>query len=127
MRFTRGFGDGSIALERPQAAVEAAQVAPAPAHHGNLPRWRRSPPTARDLNLSSLAAAWRDRFTHDVRPVALCSRYPRIANRLALCWDDPALTAKVFHDVLVDRRGSRRGFPPDVQRELLALRDHRAV
>jgi hypothetical protein len=127
MRFTRGFGDGNIILERPQASIKAAEVAPGPARRSNLPRWRRSPPTARDLDLSSLAAAWRDRFTHDVRPVTLCGRYPRIANRLALCWDDRALTDKVFHDLLVDRRGNRRGFPPDVQRELLALRDRRAA
>jgi hypothetical protein len=86
----------------------------------------RSPPRPQDLTLSKVARAWADGLPPPMRPEAVCSQYPRIANRIALCWGDPALTAQLFDQLLVDRRGSRRGFPPAVRSELLALRDHAA-
>jgi len=82
----------------------------------------RQPPRPQDLLLSALAQAWVDSLASDERPGALVRKYPRVANRLALCWNDPALLERVFEDLLVDRRGGRRGFPPDVQAELLRLR-----
>lgn len=57
----------------------------------------------------------------DKRPVELCLRYPRIANRLALAWPDTALAKRVLEDVVVDRRGGRRGFPKVVANELSRL------
>jgi hypothetical protein len=83
----------------------------------------RSPPNPRDKTLSTLAQAWRDRMPAEFRPLQLCERYPRVANRLALCWGDPVLTEMLFKDLLNDRRGMklRKGFPAPVQRELLAL------
>jgi len=35
---------------------------------------------------------------------------------------DPNAVQEVLDDVLIDRRGGRRGFPPPVQQELLRLR-----
>jgi hypothetical protein len=86
-------------------------------------RLLRSAPNPRDSSLSSLAQAWLDRLAPPLRPFALCERFPRIANRLALCWNDPTLTAMLFRELLTDQRGNRRGYPPEVQRELLNLRD----
>ena len=48
---------------------------------------------------------------------------PGVANRLALCWRDTTLTDRLLDGFLVDRRGKRKGFPPPVAAELLALRD----
>jgi len=48
--------------------------------------------------------------------------YPRIANRLALACNDPQAIRDVLNDVLIDRRGGRRGFPPSVLSELLKFR-----
>lgn len=73
--------------------------------------------------LSSVADAWAKALPPALRPVQLCSRYPRVANRLALCWPDLGLTMRLFDDLFVDRRGDRRGFPPDVKAELMLLRD----
>jgi hypothetical protein len=92
-----------------------------------LQRAHRAPPNPRDANLSALAAAWCVQFDPDMRPVTLCRRYPRVANRLALCWEDGALTGRIFQELMVDRRGNRRGFPPEVQRELHALRESRTT
>ena len=58
------------------------------------------------------------------RPVALLRHYPRIANSLALCWRNPAAFRECLYGLLVDKRGNRRGFPQDVLRDLLALRDY---
>ncbi len=124
MRFTRGFGDGTITLDRQEGTAGPELAAPpVEPSFGNLHRLRRSAPNPRDVSLSAMAAGWCERFPLELRPVSLCRRYPRIANRLALCWDDRMLTHKVFEDLLVDRRGNRRGFPSEVQRELLMLRD----
>jgi hypothetical protein len=90
------------------------------------PAAMRQPPRPQDLSLSALAQTWVGSLDQDERPEALLRKYPRIANRLALCWDDAALLDRVFDDLLVDRRGGRRGFPPDVQADLLRLRASQA-
>jgi hypothetical protein len=46
------------------------------------------------------------------------------SNRIALCWDDPELTARLFNELLLDKRGKRRGFAPAVAEDLLRLRVH---
>ena len=81
----------------------------------------RQPSTERDNSLSSIAADWMARFDPADRPVQLCLRYPRVANRLALCWPDAVLTQRLFESLLVDRRGTRQGFPAPVKLELLRL------
>jgi hypothetical protein len=81
----------------------------------------RSPPNPRDKKLSDLAKVWVDRFPPAHKPLSLCHLYPRIANRLALCWADQALTEMIFSELLEDRRGNRQGFPTAVQQELLTL------
>jgi len=41
---------------------------------------------------------------------------------LALACNDPQAIRDVLNDVLIDRRGGRRGFPPSVLSELLKFR-----
>ena len=88
---------------------------------------KRSAPNPRDASLSNVALAWLDRLPAELRPIALCERFPRIANRLAICWGDAALSAMVLNEFLTDRRGNRQGYPPEVQRELQALRSGSAL
>jgi hypothetical protein len=49
-----------------------------------------------------------------------------VANRLAWCWHDVALSDSALADLLEDRRGGRTGFPPCVVRELQRLREFNA-
>lgn len=84
-------------------------------------RLLRSPGNPRDRVLSKLAEEWCERLSLHVQTCALCERYPRIANRIALCWSDPALTLVVLDQLLRDRRGGRKGFPAPVQAELVTL------
>ena len=65
---------------------------------------------------------WASGLPVDLRPHQLLELYPRVANRLALCWADKVLTNRMFEDLLVDRRGGRKGFPPAVRAEILQLR-----
>ncbi len=82
----------------------------------------RERPRPQDLVLTRLATTWRDALPQQYRPTQLCELYPRVANRLALCWNDPALASRVLDDLMVDRRRNRSGFPPAVSRELVSLR-----
>jgi hypothetical protein len=71
--------------------------------------------------LSSAAAAWLRSLPPTLRPMHLCNAFPRVANRIALAWGDPDLADGVFNELLLDRRGNRKGFPPAVASEILRL------
>jgi hypothetical protein len=71
--------------------------------------------------LLPVARAWLASLPDSVRPMALAWHYPRLANRFATAWTDKASVALVFDDLLADRRGTRRGFAPAVEANLLAL------
>jgi hypothetical protein len=122
MKFRDLFGKRSAAEK---AAEEArlrrnhASFAKAPAAAGPA---QRTPHRAHDLELSRQTQKWLVALPNTIAPTELCARYPRIANRLALCWEDATLTEQVFEDLLLDRRGGRSGFPSAVASELLRLR-----
>ena len=67
---------------------------------------------------------WIANLPDEVRPLALLRQFPRIANVVARAWNDAAEIQAVLEDLLIDRRGGRRGFPLDVTEELLVLRDY---
>lgn len=69
-------------------------------------------------------ANWASALPDDVRPTALLTKFPRIANLLAVLWQDPNSLRRYMDDLLVDKRGDRQGFPLDVLRELFAVRAH---
>ena len=74
--------------------------------------------------LLSSTIDWLAALPPNVRPLALATKYPRLANRIAQEWREPSACRKDFDDLVYDKRGTRRGFPPDVYVELLALRDY---
>jgi hypothetical protein len=67
---------------------------------------------------------WIARLPREVRPIALLRQFPRVANALATSWPEPEAFRSCLYDLLVDKRGNRKGFPEDVVAELLALRAH---
>lgn len=85
---------------------------------------QRRAPRDGDGALTGTARHWLRRLPARRRPLRLCEDYPRVANRIAWCWADSALADQVLDDLLVDRRGGRRGFPPPVVRELRRLREY---
>jgi uncharacterized protein len=54
-------------------------------------------------------------------PYALEAKFPRVVDKLVSAWPSPEAAAAVFEDLLVDQRGDRQGFPPDVAREIFLL------
>ena len=84
-------------------------------------RAARTPLAAGTETLSSPAQAWLRELPAALRPHHLCGAYPRVANRIALCWNDLTLVDVVFNELLLDRRGGRTGFPSAVAAELLRL------
>ena len=82
----------------------------------------RSALTEGDRTLSRLVPRWLEMLSPESRPDYVCVHFPRIANRLALCWPDTALTVQLLDDFLRDKRGARLVFPPNALTELKRLR-----
>jgi len=102
----------------PKAAARSRRAAP---RVGRAARAPQSEQSEQSDALSSAAAAWMKGLPPRLRPLELCRTYPRVANRIALCWDELPLVEAVFSELLVDQRGGRIGFPVPVAAELLRL------
>jgi len=68
--------------------------------------------------------AWASTLPIEIQPRTLMYLFPRIANLMAAMWQDPNSLRGYVDDLLVDRRGSRQGFPLEVLHELFKLRAH---
>lgn len=86
------------------------------------PAAQRAPERPHDRELMKHAVAWADGLPARDRPARLLESYPRVANRIALCWNDASLTNRLFDELLTDQRGGRKGFPSPVRDELVRLR-----
>jgi hypothetical protein len=84
----------------------------------------RRAPRHSDEALTGTTRIWLRRLPAGRRPLRLCLRFPRVANRIAWCWHDAALASQVLEDLLTDRRGGRTGFPKPVVAELRRLREY---
>jgi hypothetical protein len=89
-------------------------------------QWKRMrrPKRPTDRALSGTAIDWLLGLPEGVRPQRLSERFPRVVNALAEVWIDPE-ERQVSLDKLLggDGRRNRKGFPPEVHQELVALRD----
>jgi hypothetical protein len=83
---------------------------------------RRRKPVASDRALTGVAIDWLLGLPPSLRPRVMSEQFPRAINRLAEAWSDPALRQAALEDLVVDRRGNRQGFPPEVQTEIDRLR-----
>ena len=84
--------------------------------------WMRARIQKNDNVLLNTTGTWLARLPKDVRPMELAGRYPRIANNIADIWRRVARCEDYLDTLVVDRRGNRTGFPPDVAQELNNLR-----
>lgn len=120
---TSRFGDPSeFAALAPRRRTAAASAPPANKSPWMTPEANRAPPSERDRTLSHLVPPWRESLPPDAKADHLCAHFPRIVNRLALCWADPALALSLLDELFRDRRGGRRGFPAEALEELRSLR-----
>ena len=97
---------------------------PAQEQHIAAPEDR--PIAERSPELSAEAERLVDALATKCQLHALPARFPRVLNHIAALWDRPALTERCFEELLLDTSGKRAGFPPEVLRELLVLRNYNA-
>jgi hypothetical protein len=102
----------------PAGQSEAAPSRAARAQDGS-DRWGRRP--AQPLTIASHQLAIDLARSGDPVP-GLARRFPHVLNQLSAVWGDLPVAAELIDDLLVDRRGGRRGFPADVLAELLTVR-----
>ena len=77
--------------------------------------------------LLDVTRTWLASLPEDICPMELARQFPRIANRLRHLWKQVARCEEYLDDLLVDRRGTRKGFPPKIVQELEALREYHVL
>lgn len=112
-----------VTLEEAKAALHSDPfqqpvVKPAP------PKHVREAPAESSAELTLAAFKWLAGLPRDVRPHALGRRYPRIVNRLAEIWQRPVQCERFLDELLLDKRGGRAGFPPEVASDIATLKVH---
>jgi hypothetical protein len=110
------FTDARKALEE---TGPAAYAAPKKAENWEEKRTQSVPEP-----LSDEASAWMAELPESIRPRQLALRYARLANRLCKAWQEPVKCERLLDDLMMDRRGGRKGFPLQVANELATLRDY---
>lgn len=110
--------------DAPLAETPASGAAPVPTEID----WsrRRAPATPRDIVLLSETHLWIRSVPSSIHPKHLGRYHPHLANRLAQCWGDATLVERFMEEVLVDRRGQRKGLSDRVRMELDRLRGFHA-
>jgi hypothetical protein len=78
----------------------------------------RAPLIDDDRVMQSPTHAWLRSIPNGVHPKQLCRHYPRIANHIAVTWHDVSAVDRLLTDLMVDRRGDRKGFPPRIRQEI---------
>jgi len=76
-----------------------------------------------DSRLSADTVTFLTSLDQTVRPYKLAVRFPRIANKLARVWRQPAQRDRYLDELLIDTRGNRQGFPLPILSELAALKE----
>ena len=83
--------------------------------------WSRAPARDRDRVLLSATHLWLRQIPSSLLPKHMCRHHPHLANRFADCWGDKERLQALIDDLLIDRRGDRKGFSPRVRGEIEQL------
>lgn len=86
----------------------------------------RAAPIDDDRVMQSHTHAWLRSIPNGVHPKQLCRHYPRLANRIAVNWEHLQVLDRLLTDLMVDRRGERKGFPPRIRQEIERLYGYHA-
>ena len=107
----------------PWTADAALRLAP---EAGTTSDWQavRRRNDANDNVLHDRAFKWLAALPPDMRAMAAARQFPRIINRIADLWGHCEYTRLHFQSLLIDRRKGRKGFPPEVRKELEALQHY---
>jgi hypothetical protein len=86
--------------------------------------WTRARKAPETETIARATVEWLVALPTETRPKALPVRFPRVANGLASRWSEPQRCLAYLEDLLIDKRGNRRGFPIDVLHELAGLKNY---
>ena len=81
-------------------------------------------PAEPEPTLNAETARWLSALPVPVRPRQLCAAHVRVVNEIARRWRDPDGCLAYLNDVLVDKRGTRQGFPIEIALELARLKSY---
>lgn len=74
--------------------------------------------------LDAAAREWLAQLPSILQPEQTAREYPRIVNQLAKLWPSKQPCNAYFEELLLDNRGSRKGFPSKVATELASLKSY---
>ena len=83
--------------------------------------WERRSPRPEDDHVLAHTRNWLNALPKGVRPVHLPVAFPRIVNELCSLWPETAALDHYFEDKEFSAREDRKGFPPLIKEELLAM------
>ena len=83
--------------------------------------WARRSPRPGDEHILRQTQNWLNALPKGVRPLHLQDEFPRIANDLSRLWAETAALDHYFAEKEFSPREDRRGFPPLIKEELLAM------
>ncbi len=80
--------------------------------------------TSANLELSQEAKELLESLDENVRPVETAQHLPHVVNGLATLWNKPLAMDNYFIELMIDHRGTRKGFPPRVAAEIAGLQEY---
>ncbi len=83
--------------------------------------WERRAPVPEDHHVLAHTWNWLNALPKGVRPVHLPDQFPRITNDLSRLWPETAALEDYFAEKEFSPRPDRKGFPPLIKEELLAM------
>ena len=110
-----------VSLQEAKAVLDGD---PAPSRTVKNWTYARDASEARNTELTEQAWQWLDALPKEIQPGGLVQCFPRITNKLAELWRRPVNCEKYLDALILDHRGSRKGFAPDIARELALLKTH---
>jgi hypothetical protein len=80
--------------------------------------------TVEDKSIDANGKMLLDKLPEDIRPNLTAEKFPRVVNKLGTLWKRPDEFVEYLDELLVDKRGKRKGFPLSVALELASVKDH---
>ena len=83
--------------------------------------WERRSPRPEDDHVLGHTQNWLNALPKGVRPVHMPAAFPRIVNELCSLWPETGALDRYFEEKEFSSRDDRKGFPPLIEEELLAM------
>jgi hypothetical protein len=110
-----------VSIQEAKAVLDRHQALPVPERNWVI---ARDTSAAKSMDITEQAWKWLESLPKEVQPGSIIQRFPRILNKMSELWPRPVQCEKYLDALILDHRGSRKGFPPDVAAEIALLKIH---